>query len=315
MTVGQEIAGVNSAEQQSDTALIVEEVLRRNPRHRRFLMRALGGLTATELDEVAAYVRFMLSEGLTHEQLATAYLTIVGDTFREELYFRETGRYRFSTFAEAQNAVYDNPVYMRDYMVGLALSSFWWANHTALRRFFDAQIPRLRAKSGLYREVGPGHGMYFLESMRHCDFDSYEGVDVSATSINLTRRIVESGFFGSFPRARLKHIDFLAGGPLEPASVLVMGEVLEHVEDPAAFLRRAHETLTDDGLFFLTTCINAPAVDHLYNPETVQNLEDLFTRHGFAIADRCVIARDGASLEQCERERLAINVAYLLHKF
>jgi hypothetical protein len=301
-------------DQRADAARIVDEVLRRKPMHRKFLTRALDGLTAAETDDVARYIQFLLQEGLTHEQLGTAYLTIVGDTFREELYFREAGRYRFSTFAQARAAVYDNPVYMRDYMIGLALSSFWWANHTALRRFFDAQLPRLKAKSGLYREVGPGHGMYFLEAMRHCAFAVYEGIDISPTSINLTRRIVESGFFGEFPRARLVHADFLAGGALERSSALVMGEVLEHVENPGVFLRRAHDTLTDDGIFFLTTCINAPAVDHLYNPESVGSLEALFRQHRFAIVDRCVIPRDGASLEQCERERLAINVAYLLHK-
>jgi hypothetical protein len=305
---------ITQTEQRSDTALIVDEVLRRNRMHRRFLNRAIQGLTDTEHEDVARYVQFMLQEGLTHEQLATAYLTIVGDTFREELFFRENGHYRFSTFAQAQSAVYDNPVYMRDYMIGLALSSFWWANHTALRRFFDAQMPHLKTRSGLYREVGPGHGMYFLESMRQCSFDIYEGIDISPTSIGLTRRIVESEFFGSFPRARLVHADFLAGGTLEPSSALVMGEVLEHVQDPAIFLDRAHETLADDGVFFLTTCINAPAVDHLYNPESVANLESLFAQRGFATIDRCVIPRDGATLEQCEQEKLAINVAYLLQK-
>jgi SAM-dependent methyltransferase len=296
------------------TDAVIEQVLRRKPMHRKFLKRALQQLAQDEQGEVERYLGFMREEGLGIEQIAQAYITIVDDTFREELYFRETGRYRFSTFAQAREAVYDNPVYMRDYMVGLALSSFWWANHTEMRRFFKAQLPAMRGYTGLYREVGPGHGMFFLESMRHGQFRAYEGLDISATSIGMTRRITESGYFGRFEKARFVQADFLADTPIEPAEVLVMGEVLEHVEDPAAFLRRAHATTTPDCRFFLSTCINAPAVDHLYNPGSVQTLEALFGAHGFEVRERCVIGRDGAPLEQCERERLAINVAYLLAK-
>jgi len=293
---------------------IVESVVAKKPMHRRFLRRAIAALSESERDEVEAYIAFSLEEGITAEQLADAYLTIVEDTFVEELRFRETGRYRFSSFAEARNAVYDNHDYMRRYMIGLALSSFWWPNHMKMRRFFQQQLPLLATRSGTYREVGPGHGMYFLESMRHCRFESYEGIDISPTSVALTRRLIDSGAFGSFPRARIVLGDFLDDAPLASANVLVMGEVLEHVEDPGVFLRRAYQTTVEDPMFFLTTCINAPAIDHLYNPGTIQNLEQLFLDHGFVVRERCIVPRDGATLDECIRDRLAINVAYLLGK-
>jgi hypothetical protein len=293
---------------------IVKSVVAKKPMHRRFLRRAVDDLSDAERDEVEAYIAFSLNEGITAEELAVSYLTIVEDTFVEELRFRETGRYRFSSFAEARRAVYDNPEYMRRYMVGLALSSFWWSNHTKMRRFFQRQLPLLASKSGTYREVGPGHGMYFLESMRHCRFESYEGIDISPTSVELTRRVVDSGAFGSFPRARIVLGDFLDEAPLAPANVLVMGEVLEHVEDPGVVLRRAYRTTVADPVLFLTTCINAPAIDHLYNPGTIQNLEQLFFDHGLVVQDRCIVPRDGATLDECIRDRLAINVAYVLGK-
>ena len=296
------------------TDAVVTEVLRRKKLHRRFLTKALTGLEPDESLEAERYLEFMGAEGLSHEQIADAYITIVDDTFREELQFRQTGRYRYSTYAEVQSGVYDNPGYMRNYMIGLALSSFWWPNHTQIRRFFKAQLPRLSSHRGLYREVGPGHGMYFLEAMRHGHFEAYEGIDISATSIALTQRIIRGAGTEAFDRARFVHADFLAGGDLPLASVLVMGEVLEHVEDPAAFLVRAHQTTTADCSFFLTTCVNAPAIDHLYNPASVAALEDLLTGHGFAIRERCVIGRDATSVEECERTRQAINVAYLLVK-
>jgi 2-polyprenyl-3-methyl-5-hydroxy-6-metoxy-1,4-benzoquinol methylase len=199
-------------------------------------------------------------------------------------------------------------------MIGLALSSFWWSNHITMRRFFQHHLPEWSNRTGIYREVGPGHGMYFLESIRKCRFQRYEGIDISPTSVAMTRRIINSGFFGSFPNATVLQADFLAASNLLPADVLVMGEVLEHVEDPGLFLAKSYEMTVSDPVVFLTTCINAPAIDHLYNPETLEKLEHLFVDHGFVIRDRCIVPRDGVTLEVCARDRLAINVAYVLGK-
>jgi hypothetical protein len=293
---------------------VVSLILSSKPMHRKFLRRAITDLSAGELDEVEAYLLFLAHEGVSAEETAASYLTIVDDAFFEEMRFRSVGHYRYSTFAEAQTAVYENKPYMRRYMIGLALSSFWWSNHMKMRRFFKSQLPKIARYSGVYREVGPGHGMYFLESLRHCRFGRFEGIDISPASVEMTRRVIDSGFFGKFPPSYIIQGDFLDGNSLQPAQVLVMGEVLEHVEDPGAFLRRAHETTTEDPFVFLTTCINAPAIDHLYNPESIENLEQLFADYGFSINDKCIVPRDGAALEQCVSERLAINVAYVLGK-
>ena len=296
------------------TDSVIRLVLTTRPMHRKFLMRSISNLTEVEKTEAETYLAFLSNEGLSVDEIADAYLTIVDDTFIEELRFRETGHYRFSSFAETQAEVYNNSDYMYRYMIGLAISSFWWSNHTKMRRFFQEQLPALSAKSGVYREVGPGHGMYFLESLRNCNFSVFEGIDISPTSAEMTKRIINSDFFGSFPHARIIVGDFLEEQGLVPADILVMGEVLEHVENPGVFLQRSYETTTSKPFFFLTTCINAPAIDHLYNPESVENLEALFAEYGFVIQERCVIPRDGTTLEDCERNRLAINVAYVLSK-
>lgn len=295
---------------------VIGEILAIRPMHRKFIKRSLSKLNADEHREVEQYITFLGTRGLSSRYVAECYLTIVDDTFQEELYFKEHGKYRFSTFEEANSAVYANAEYMNKYMVGLALSSFWWSNHTEMRRFHKKHLPTMAKKSGVYREVGPGHGMYFMDSVKNTGFDHYEGLDISPTSIEMTNSIIDSGFFGNFEDKKISivEVDFLMGKNLEPADALVMGEVLEHVENPGAFLARSYETTTQAPFFFLTTCINAPAIDHLYNPETVENLELLFQNHGFAVADKCIIPRDGLTLAQCEQGRYAINVAYVLAK-
>ncbi len=297
-----------------NTNNVIQFVLKKKPMHRKFLMRSIGDLVDSELDEVEKYVNFLINENYTPDQIGLSYLTIVEDTFLEELRFRETGRYKYASFTEAQDTVYNNHEYMQRYMIGLALSSFWWANHTRIRRFYQQLLPDLAKRSGIYREVGPGHGMYFLESIRNCNFDVYEGIDISQTSVDMTKRIINSGFFGNFTKAQIILTDFLEKTDLALASSLVMGEVLEHVENPSMFLKQAYKTTTSDAIIYLTTCINAPAIDHIYNPGTIDNLEQLFADNGFSVKKRCIVPRDGTTLEECEKNKLAINVAYVLEK-
>jgi hypothetical protein len=293
---------------------IVAAVLKRKPMHRRFLTRSVAGLSDGEKTDVEHYIAFMEAQGWSHDALADAYLLIVDDTFKEEMRFRQTGRYRFSTFDETRAEVYDNADYMRGYMVGLALSSFWWTNHVRLRRFFAEQLPALGAHGGMYREIGPGHGIYFVDALRSGLFAAYEGIDVSATSIDLTRRLLADLGYAPLPPAQLLHADFLESRNLPLCQLLVMGEVLEHVEHPGAFLDRAFACTAPAGRVYLTTCINAPAIDHLYNPGSIEALEALFAAHGFDSEVSCAFGRDDLSVQHCEKERLAVNVGYVLRK-
>jgi len=291
---------------------LIDKVVARKPMHRKFLTTTVAKLSEAEQAEAEHYIGFLQMQGHDVDELAAGYLTIVEDTFREELHFRATGRYRCSSYAEAAAAVYHNPQYMGRYMIGLALSSFWWINHVALRRFFSGWVAG--RQGALYREVGPGHGLYFLEAMRTSKFERYEGIDISETSVAMTRRITDSGHFGHFPKASVYQADFLADAVREPADVLVMGEILEHVETPALFLQCAHASTTPGASIFLTTCFNSPAVDHIYNPGSMAALQSLVRECGFETIDSIVIPKQGTTLEQCEADKLPVNVAMVLEK-
>lgn len=291
---------------------LIRTIISRKPMHRKFLTTTVSKLTEHEQAEAERYIGFLQMQDHSIDDLASCYLTIVDDTFREELYFREKGHYRCASYAEAAAAVYHNPAYMKRYMVGLALSSYWWINHVELRRFFARFMHGRRG--AIYREVGPGHGLYFLEALRGAGFQRYEGIDISETSVAMTRRVVESGYFGVFDQATVAQADFLADAVREPADLLVMGEILEHVENPGEFLRCAHESTRADATIFLTTCFNSPAVDHIYNPGSMAALEQLAQDAGFSVGDRLVIPKQGTSLPQCEVDRLPVNVAMVLNK-
>jgi 2-polyprenyl-3-methyl-5-hydroxy-6-metoxy-1,4-benzoquinol methylase len=289
---------------------LVDTILEQYPVHRGFLERALAGATPAEIDRLASYVAFCTGKGLTLDYLAESYLTILGDTLDEQEHFRDHGRYRHSTFAEVAESVYHDRDYMDRYMYGLAITNFLWPNHVEMARFLRRTLPRNR--TGTYLEVGPGHGFLLLAAIEVGAFDDFLGVDLSAASVDQTRTIVEHFHPGAPVRIELRN--FLEADDLAPSSfdAIVMGEVLEHVEQPEVFLRRIADLVKDDGYVFVTTCVNAPAVDHIYLWRSTDALEDMIRESGLSIVEPLRLPYEGKTLEESRAEQLPINVAYVL---
>jgi len=300
----------------SDTTTVVddlvENVSEQFPVHRAFLTEAVSEATSDELRQLREYLEFCQRKGLTIDYLAECYLTILGDTIEEQQYFRDHGTYRHSTFDEVAESVYHDRDYMDRYMYGLAITNFLWPNHVEMARFMRESLPRDRG--GRYLEVGPGHGFLLLSAIDVGGFDELLAVDLSAASVEQTRTIVEH-FYPDAP-AHVVERDFLEAGDLQPGAfdAIVMGEVLEHVEQPDVFLRRIAELAKDDAFVFITTCINAPAVDHIYLWRTTDELEELIVASGLTIVEPLRLPYHGKTLEESREENLPINVAYVLAK-
>ncbi|MFC4313394.1 class I SAM-dependent methyltransferase [Steroidobacter flavus] len=292
---------------------LIAEIKRGNPLHGRVVDQALAALKEHELIAFQRYIAYCLDRDVSLAALAKAYNLIVTDTYKEEIYFRRHGRYRHSTYAAVADAVYQNPEYMRGYMHGLAVTEFLWENHAAMRRFFERCLAAARGGDS-YLEVGPGHGFFFALAAKSRKWKLHHGVDISPTSLEMTRSFLQSGLHGKVGDYDLFESDFLQYDFRLSYDAFVMGEVLEHVEAPEAFLRRIFEVTSRDPFVFLTTCINAPSIDHIYNFETIENLEGMFHRAGFAIADRILLPYPGKTVEESIDEKLSISVAYRLSK-
>ena len=251
-------------------AAFAEGVIARSPTHAAFLRGSLDAMGEATFRDLAGYLAFCEERGIARDYLVECYNTIVVDTLREQVHFRKTGRYRHATFAAVAQRVYFDDAYMKKYMYGLALTSFLWPNHTAMHDFFVATFPR--GTRGGYLEVGPGHGYYFMKAAGLGAFERMTGIDISATSVAMTRDILEHAGVGRSGVA----VDVIEATSCPSSqrsagySCIVMGEVLEHVEDLGAFLRRiAALSGCPATHVYLTTCVNAPAVDpHLSVPRS-----------------------------------------------
>jgi len=294
---------------------LVFKISKNQPFHSKFLYSAVDNLNFTELDNFEAYLNFLNKSGKDMGYISNCYKTIVKDTINEQLYFSQNKKYRFNKFKDVAENVYFNDEYMNCYMYGLGITSYLWPNHLEILRFFQKNIPK--NKYGNYLEVGPGHGCFFLFSINKSKFDKFIGIDISKSSIQQTKEITHY-FVPKEKQNKIKlyELDFLTCAELVDNNydAIVMGEVLEHVEKPELFLRRIFHLAKEKSYIFITTCINAPAVDHIYLWRDIETLETLINKSGFKIINSLVLPYENKTIEQCKVESLPINVAYILEK-
>lgn len=301
------------SELSSTLRALSDAIVTQNPRHAEFLAASFEGLSDEARQAMLEYVDYKTGRGRTIEYLADCYNTITNDTLNEQFFFMKNGRYRYSKYSEVADKVYLDDEYMNKYMYGLALTAFLWPNHRAMYDFFVRSFPR--GQKGSYLEIGPGHGYYLRTAAELGNFDRLVGVDISPTSVALTKDILENSSLETAADVDIIQSDFLAeAGTERDYSCIVTCEVLEHVEEPGLFLRKIAELANKDTHIFVTTCVNAPSVDHIFLWRTTDAIEDLIRESGLEIVEPLHAPITGKTLAECVRDALPISVAYVLRK-
>jgi len=286
------------------------EIVKQNPIQQAFILHSVNTLSNEDYAGLEAIIKTYLEQNETIQSLALAYNRIVQDTLSEQIYFRRYKSYRYSKFEDVAANVYFSNEYMHNYMIGLALTQFIWPNHRTLRNFIEMNL-NLKM-TGTYFEIGPGHGHQFLFALKNTRFEEYIACDISETSLDLTLKTLESHQIDK-SKFKLLKADFLQ---LDSKSLkvdtLVMGEVLEHVENPELFLKKIKELTFPKSDIFITTCSNAPAIDHIYLFRSVNEIEELIVSQKFKIIKKVIIPYEGKTIEYSEANNLPINVGYLI---
>ncbi len=297
--------------------LIINKVSAKNPVHAKNLKMYLNTVDKDIILECASifkdYCDFLKQYfQITDDYIADSYMHLIKEMMIEQVYFQRNSQYRYSTLREADEKVYSNREYMLKYMIGLALSQFLWKNHYAIFKFFISKVAKSQGEN--YLEIGCGHGLFFIEAIKNNGFKSFNAIDLSDTSIDLTENLLLH-YFHEKPQnvsLELKNIfdlDIQCG-----YDFISMGEVLEHVETPKQLLDKIFTLLSDSGLFFVSTCVNCPAKDHIFLFKNVEEIRGLFRESGFSVVDEFVCAADNIQLEEAEKNKTTINYAAFLTK-
>jgi 2-polyprenyl-3-methyl-5-hydroxy-6-metoxy-1,4-benzoquinol methylase len=282
------------------------------PEHVFFLTNRFSALTGAEYqfaDRIAE--KIIQIAGCHLERVCADYRWLNGIVLDEELYFRRNGRYRLSTFEEADAQYYSNSKFMSRYMNGLLASQLWWRNHTEMLQYFRDDFLEHNPHGFSHLEIGPGHGLflYFAATSPNCR--SASAWDISDASLQKTRSALAAMHLDR--QVLLKKVDIFAA-PKEEFTSIVFSEVLEHLERPQDALAILHGLLADKGRIFLNAPVNSPAPDHLYLFETPEQILQMIADAGFTVESSRFSPYTGVTLERARKKKLTISVGVIVRK-
>jgi 2-polyprenyl-3-methyl-5-hydroxy-6-metoxy-1,4-benzoquinol methylase len=291
---------------------LVAQQLSAFPEHGPFLTKRFSALRGAELnfaERIAGKVIQIAGDSL--DRVCEDYRWLSGIILDEELHFRRTGRYRLSTFEEADAEVYSNSEFMSRYMNGVLASQLWWRNHTEMLRYFDADFLERNPREFRHLEIGPGHGLFLSLAAASPNCESAEAWDISDVSLLNTRSALAAMRLDR--EVSLKKASIFEA-PKEIFSSIVFSEVLEHLERPADALAILRGLIADDGRIFLNAPVNSPAPDHLYLFETPEQILQMIVDAGFAVESSRFSPYTGATLERARKMKLTISVGVIARK-
>jgi 2-polyprenyl-3-methyl-5-hydroxy-6-metoxy-1,4-benzoquinol methylase len=265
-----------------------------------------------ELSE--ALLTRLLKSTEEREFACDSYLKMCRDFLHAQVRFKQSGVYPVAEASEAKREVYDNPEVMRYYMLGLLLSYMYWPNHYRLFHFFQKCLRSLDSKPCNYLEIGVGHGLFTSEILRAYPEIHSTVVDISETSIKAADKLLQT-FDIPVDRVNFIHSDFFDLKENDQLfDFIIMGEVLEHVNDGHTFMKKAHGLLRPGGKIFMTTAANSPALDHVLHFTNANEIRALLIECGFKIDDDLVMAAEDVPEKDWESELVTLNYGSLLSK-
>jgi SAM-dependent methyltransferase len=215
------------------------------------------------------------------------YAEFCTEAIRSQIFFEKTGRYKASNYAEVLEECYHSEDYMaRRYLPGQFLSHFIWPHHRKmLRGFVDRFLPVV-GDIKLFYEVGVGCGMYSLKTLEARPGSDGVGFDISQYALDFTKRVAD--VHGYKDRYRIENRDIIAAPPEARADFIISQEVLEHLEDPPAFIRALRNMVRPGGYGYITAAINAGHTDHIYLYRTPEEVRRQIEESGWTVLDEQV---------------------------
>lgn len=265
----------------------------------------------SERNDLNLFLHFFVEEfHYDMEDIADAYLFMNAMVLEETQFFLRNGRYRYTSFDEVNKIVYDNPDYMKRYMMGVSISDYIWITHIKMRRYFEENSGLFSGER--YLEIGPGFGQYLVKALLNCRFREFLACDVSKTSVDGSNRFLK--YRNLADRCTVLEKNFFQYDSDDKFDCIVMGEVLEHVEQPLEMLSKIHELLSEGGKSFITTVINAPTLDHIYLFGSIDEVLGMAKEAGFKVFDYMYATEADVSLERAVKRKQAIVIAMILEK-
>ena len=259
------------------------------------------------------YIGYLENNQLTIEYGIDAYLKMISDMLRCQVKFMKTGQYPISKTQEAFDNVYSNKTKMLSYMIGLALSQYLWSSHYEMFKHLKLEVKNKKNKIKNYLEIGPGHGLFLKNAIDVLNADVHiTAIDISPVSLDISKSIINH----FYPNKDVNFIneDMLNLDLHSSYDFVVMGEVIEHVEKPNLLLKKVANLLTEHGEAFISTCVNCPAIDHIYHFHTIDEIRDMFGNCGLRIVSEKVLPVEDLPMSEIIDKKITINYSAIVER-
>ncbi|QWR77112.1 class I SAM-dependent methyltransferase [Candidatus Magnetomonas plexicatena] len=297
---------------------ILAAIYEKAPRQRKKIEKDFSGREAEFLNELNVfltdYLGFLKAQHIDVSYAVDAYVNLCNEMTFYQLKFLKTGQYPVKTLEESSNEVYTNPEKMNAYMVGLALSQFMWKTHYEIYKFYQKLIADAKDSVRSYLEVGPGHGLFLKQAITGLsNAETFTVVDISPQSIEITKSLIEY-FFKECEKVTYHNCDIMDFPDITTYELITMGEVLEHVANPDALLRKLRSLLASNGKMFVSTCVNCPASDHIYHYRGVEEIRQMFYVNGLSIIEEMVLPVEDIPMDEIIKRKITVNYCAVLRK-
>jgi 2-polyprenyl-3-methyl-5-hydroxy-6-metoxy-1,4-benzoquinol methylase len=313
------IDGVKTGFPQLD--LILAEILSLWPQHERYLRKNISERDF-ELLEFSELLSQIISKKVSFGRMSLASLAAdyrflcESIVLPEELFFRRHGRYRLSSFEEADKTVYSDREFMTKYMNGLLLSDVIWVNHCRCMMNYSKVFLEMLTQGSRLLEIGPGHGLLLYLATLSSNVASINAWDVSDASLKLAEETITclSTTPVSFEKRNIYDHTILTPQHSNSFDAIVLSEVLEHLERPFDAIKVLYHLAKPGGLVWINVPANSPAPDHLYLVTDIAEPIALLKEGGFEIEATFVFPTTGATVETAKAKKLTSNCVIIGRK-
>ncbi len=292
---------------------LFEDQLKVFPRHEQFLRKRFSNVSNQDLSFIEMLAKdISLLANNNIETFCENYKWFSREITRESLYFNKYKSYRYKKFSEVNELVYSDESYMDKYNDGLLISFLWWENHTrSLKFYYEKYIPLLKNLNS-HLEIGPGHGIYLSYTSNQNPNINLEAWDISSESIKKTSRCLK--ILNPNDTAKLTSQDLFIADTEKKYDSILMSEVLEHLEEPKEALKILWNLLNTDGLLFINMPVNSPAIDHIFNLPSPEDVVNLIISCGFEVIESKFEPSTNTTLEFSRQNNLNINTLVIAKK-
>jgi len=297
-------------------AKVVSSIERKSMFQKKAIKKLLEGADSNYLvfaEDLVVRLNKVIDRSDSYEYMAVAYLKYTKSIRVEEMYFAKEHKYRYHEYSDVYKRVYSRDEYMYDYVVGLCMTQIFWPNHYGIVRFFlDVFIPKVK-NCTVGAEVGVGHGLFHSELLRWIPEMKTTLIDISPMSLKMTQKMISANGI-DLSRIVAKECDVQKQILIEDESldVLLLGELIEHLQEGEAVLSSFANKMKQNGYCFFTTAINAPAEDHILLFSTISEIRDMLGRSGWKIHEEHFGTLNGMSVKEAEKGKHNVNYASII---